>query len=172
MSSGTELSELSDLASKLSSDDFAARFPHLFLLYYETVDPVGASSFATQVVSRDQARKKPTSELRVLPLVKAPGNPYSDRISVGRARNCDVVLRNPSVSKLHAHMRREPNGSWVLIDVNSHNGTSIDGMRVQPSQPVPLRIGEQVTFGGMVVRIVDASQLYLVLVGRSPWGSR
>jgi hypothetical protein len=167
-----ELSELSDLASKLSSDDFAARFPHLFLLYYETIDPVGASSFATQVVSRDQARKKPTSELRVLPLVKAPGNPYSDRISVGRARNCDVVLRNPSVSKLHAHMRREPNGSWVLIDVNSHNGTSIDGQRVHPSQPVPLRIGEQVTFGGMVVRIVDAGQLYLVLVGRSPWGSR
>jgi pSer/pThr/pTyr-binding forkhead associated (FHA) protein len=167
-----ELNELTDLAAKLSSDEFVARFPHLFLLYYETVDALGASSFATQVVSRDQAKKKPTSELRVMPLVKAPGNPYSDRISVGRARNCDVVLRNPSVSKLHAHLRREPNGSWVLIDVNSHNGTAIDGVRVSPSQPVPMRIGEQVTFGGMVVRIVDAGQLYLVLIGRSPWGSR
>ncbi len=172
MSSGMESSELSDLASKLTSDEFAARFPHLFLLFYETVDPVGASSFATQVVSKDQNRKKPTSELRVIPLVKAPANPYSDRISVGRARNCDVVLRNPSVSKLHAHIRREPNGSWVLIDVNSHNGTSIDGVRVLPSQPVVLRIGEQVTFGGMVVRVVDAAQLYLVLLGRAPWASR
>ena len=172
MSSGMELSELNDLASRLTSDEFAARFPHLFLLFYETVDAVGASSFATQVVSKDQARKRPTSELRVIPLVKAPGNPYSDRISVGRARNCDVVLRNPSVSKLHAHIRREPNGSWVLLDVNSHNGTSIDGVRVQSSQPVVLRLGEQVTFGGMVVRIVDAAQLLLVLMGRAPWASR
>ena len=172
MSSGMELSELNDLATRLTSDEFAARFPHLFLLFYETVDAVGASSFATQVVSKDQARKRPTSELRVIPLVKAPGNPYSDRISVGRARNCDVVLRNPSVSKLHAHLRREPNGSWVLLDVNSHNGTSIDGVRVQSSQPVVLRLGEQVTFGGMVVRIVDAAQLMLVLLGRAPWAGR
>ena len=172
MSSGMESSELSDLASKLTSDEFAARFPHLFLLFYETVDPVGASSFATQVVSKDQNRKKPTSELRVIPLVKAPANPYSDRISVGRARNCDVVLRNPSVSKLHAHIRREPNGSWVIIDLNSHNGTVVDGMRVSANQPIPIKIGEQVTFGGMTVRVVDAHQLYLVLLGRSPWGNK
>lgn len=172
MSSVMEMNELNDLASRLTSDEFGVRFPHLFLIFYETVDVVGASSFATQIVSKDQARKRPTSELRVMALVKAPGNPYSDRISVGRARNCDVVLRNPSVSKLHAHIRREPNGSWVLIDVNSHNGTSIDGARVSPSQPVVLRIGEQVTFGGMVVRVVDAPQLYLVLLGRSPWPNR
>lgn len=167
-----ELTELSDLASKLSIDEFAAQFSHLFLLFYETVDTVGVSSFSTQVVSKELARKKPTSELRVIPLVKAPGNPYSGRISVGRARNCDVVLRNPSVSKLHAHIRRESSGHWVLTDLNSHNGTAVDGTRVPASASVPLRIGEQVTFGGMVVRIVDAGQLYLVLAGRAPWGSR
>ena len=105
MSTGMELGELNELAGRLSGDEFSARFPHLFLMFYETIDPVGASSFATQIVSKEMARKKPTSELRVIPLVKAPGNPYSDRISVGRARNCDVVLRNPSVSKLHALIR-------------------------------------------------------------------
>jgi hypothetical protein len=165
-----EISELNDLAGRLSADEFASRFPHLFLLFYEAVDPMGASSFATQIVSKDAARKKPQAELRVVPLVKAPTNPYSDRISIGRARNCDVVLRNPSVSKLHAHLRREPNGSWVLIDLNSHNGTVIDGMRVSGSAPVPIKIGEQLTFGGMTVRVVDAHQLQQVLTGRSPWG--
>lgn len=172
MSSGMESSELSDLASKLTSDEFAARFPHLFLLFYETVDPVGASSFATQVVSKDQNRKKPTSELRVIPLVKAPANPYSDRISVGRARNCDVVLRNPSVSKLHAHIRKEPNGTWVVIDANSHNGTTIDGMRVTAGQTIPIKIGEPITFGGMIVRIATATMVHQALLGRPPWGSR
>lgn len=172
MTNGMEISELTELAAKSSSEEFASRFPHLFLLFYETVDPVGASSFATQIVSKDTAKRRPTSELRVVPLVKAPTNPYSDRISIGRARNCDVVLRNPSVSKLHAHIRREPNGSWVLIDLNSHNGTIVDGMRVHGNQVIPLKIGEQVTFGGLTVRIVDAHQLYLVLIGRSPWAGR
>lgn len=172
INNGMEISELSELASKLSSDEFASRFPHLFLLFYETIDPLGASSFATQIVSKDTARKKPTSELRVVPLVKAPTNPYSDRISIGRARNCDVVLRNPSVSKLHAHIRRESNGSWVVIDLNSHNHTFIDSMQIPASQPVPLKVGEQITFGGMTVRVVDSHQLYLVLLGRSPWGNR
>jgi hypothetical protein len=167
---GMDISELSEKAGKLSPDEFASHYPHLFLVFYETVDPLGASSFATQIVSKDAARKKPTSELRVVALIKAASNPYSDRISIGRARNCDVVLRNPSVSKLHAHIRKEPNGSWVVIDLNSHNGTVVDGMRVSGSHPVPLKIGEQITFGGMTVRVVDAHQLYLVLLGRSPWG--
>ena len=167
-----EIGELNDLAGRLNSDEFASRFQHLFLMFYETVDPIGASSFATQIVSKELARKKPTSELRVMPLVKAPGNPYSDRISVGRARNCDVVLRNPSVSKLHSHIRKEPGGGWTIIDQNSHNGTAVDGIRVQPGKPIPIKLGEQVTFGGMTVRIVDAHQLQQVLQGRSPFPQR
>src|SRR3569832_569389 len=99
MSSGMESSELSDLASKLTSDEFAARFPHLFLLFYETVDPVGASSFATQVVSKDQNRKKPTSELRVIPLDKTPTNPNTKQNTNKQTQNNENKQRNPSVSK-------------------------------------------------------------------------
>src|SRR5262245_48740931 len=66
--------------------------------------------FATDVVDPDDVpRQTRTSGGQPLALVyvvaKAPGNPYLDRISVGRARNCDIVVRDGSVSKLHAHMR-------------------------------------------------------------------
>jgi hypothetical protein len=108
MSSALDTNELTELANKLGPEEFAHRFPHLFLVFYETIDTVGVSSFATQVISKDAARGRPTSQMRAVPLIKAPNNPYSDRISLGRARNCDVVLRNPSVSKLHAHIRKEP----------------------------------------------------------------
>ncbi|MFO0574346.1 MAG: FHA domain-containing protein [Polyangia bacterium] len=164
------------LASRMTGSEFATYFAKLdppiayWLIYYANVDAVGASSFATQIVSKDVARQKPTNQLHVVPLAKGKNNPYQDRISVGRARNCDVVLRNPSISKLHAHIRREPNGSFVIIDQNSHNGTAVGGIRVPPSQPVPLRVGEQLTIGGMLVRLIDANQLHQVLTDRSPWG--
>ena len=172
MSSALDTNELMELASKVGPDEFSVRFPHLFLVFYETVDTVGVSSFATQVISKDMARGRPTSQIRAVPLVKAPNNPYSDRISLGRARNCDVVLRNPSVSKLHAHIRKEPNGTWVVIDANSHNGTTIDGNRVTAGQSIPIKIGEPITFGGMIVRIATASMVHQALLGRPPWGNR
>jgi hypothetical protein len=172
MNTVPDTKELLDLASKLGPEDFAARFPHLFLVFYETVETVGVSAFATQVISKDAARARPMSQIRAVPLVKAPNNPYSDRISLGRARNCDVVLRNPSVSKLHAHIRKEPNGTWVVIDANSHNGTTIEGNRVAAGQPIPIKIGEPITFGGMLVRIVTATIVHQALLGRPPWAHR
>lgn len=169
MSNAPDTTELQGLASKLGPEEFAARFPHLFLVFYEAVDTGGVSAFATQVISKDAARGRPVSQIRAVPLVKAPNNPYSDRISLGRARNCDVVLRNPSVSKLHAHIKKESNGCWVLIDANSHNGTFMDGIRVAAGQPLSIKIGEPITFGGMLVRIATAIMVHQALLGRPPW---
>ena len=77
MSNALDTTELTELANKLGAEEFANRFPHLFLVFYETVDTVGVSSFATQVISKDAARGRPTSQVRVVPLIKAPNSPYS-----------------------------------------------------------------------------------------------
>lgn len=158
-----DASELTALANDLPKEEFVARLPHLFLIFHEAQDGISPVQFVTQMVSRKEAQKRPTGVMKVLPLVKAPTNPYSDRISIGRARNCDVVLRDPSVSKLHAHVRREPNGTWVIIDLDSHNGTAVSSVPILPSRPEPLRSGDLVTFGGVTVRVVDSAQLYQVL---------
>lgn len=158
-----DVAELTGLANDLGKDEFANRFPHLFLLFNDETGG-GPAPFSTQVVSRKDALKKPGGVLRVLPLVKAAGNPYSDRVSIGRARNCDVVLRDPSVSKLHAHVRKEPNGTWVIIDLDSHNGTAVGSVPILPSRPEVLRPGETLTIGGVTVRVVDAVQLYSILI--------
>ncbi len=44
---------------------------------------------------------------RVFSMVKAARNPWVERISVGRARNNDIVLPHKSVSKLHAHFTKD-----------------------------------------------------------------
>lgn len=158
-----DVTELTSLANELGKEEFVARFPHFFLIFHEDKGNISPVQFSTQIVPRQQQQKRPAGVLRVLPLVKAPTNPYSDRISIGRARNCDVVLRDPSVSKLHAHIRREPNGSWVIIDLDSHNGTAVTNVPILPSRPEPLRSGDLVTFGGVTVQVVDAAHLYVLL---------
>src|SRR5688572_2339918 len=95
---------LAERARKSSREEFVAKHAGLYLVLGEMAEkPIG---FETAVVSFNTNGVKQLAlpaEFEVLALKKAPGNPYPDRISVGRARNCDVVMRDPSVSKLHGH---------------------------------------------------------------------
>ena len=103
-------------------------------------------------------RQKPDYE--VLGVAKAPGRPYPDRISVGRARNCDLVVRDPSVSKLHAHFRMRENGKFDLVDLDSTAGTRINGIQLPPNKPEPVWPGDSVAFGNVGVWLLDAGALF------------
>lgn len=64
-------------------------------------------------------------------------------IVVGRSQDCDLVLRDPSVSGRHARL------SWrgdaiLLEDLGSANGTWVDGQRVRQLE---IRVGAEVTLG-------------------------
>ncbi len=53
-----------------------------------------------------------------------------DRITIGRGPNNDIQLAtDTSVSRHHAQLTRE-NSRYILIDLESSNGTSVNGMRV------------------------------------------
>jgi hypothetical protein len=95
---------------------------------------------------------------QVLPITKAPGNPYPDRVSVGRARNCDVVVRDASVSKLHAHFT--VNGPTIeLVDSGSQNGTRVNGRVLVPHQPMTLVTGDLLMFGNLRARFLDETMV-------------
>src|SRR5262245_5971398 len=101
-------------ARQLGRAGFASKHSNLFLLM-ATAASDEAAPFWTDVVDEDSAHGEAARTTLVAPLVKRQGNPYPDRISIGRARNCDVVITDASVSKLHAHVRAEA-GGWVLVD--------------------------------------------------------
>jgi predicted ester cyclase len=51
-------------------------------------------------------------------------------IRIGRHPDNDIALRNPDVSRHHAEFRRNPDGSFEIIDLGSHGGTYVNGERI------------------------------------------
>lgn len=51
--------------------------------------------------------------------------PKEKTFSIGRARDCDVVLADDSVSRCHAELTLLKDGKLLLTDCNSSNGTYI-----------------------------------------------
>jgi predicted component of type VI protein secretion system len=65
-------------------------------------------------------------------------------VNIGRADYNDAVLPDESVSTSHAKLQRRE-GVWILTDLESTNGTFVDGERVQGD--APLAPGAMVRFG-------------------------
>jgi FhaA, N-terminal domain/FHA domain len=70
-------------------------------------------------------------------------------VTLGRSRQCDVVLSDPNVSREHAEVRPR-GGSWVLTDLGSTNGSRINGRRIDRSEVV--RPGDQIELGTTLLR--------------------
>jgi hypothetical protein len=68
----------------------------------------------------------------------------TDELTIGRHPACDVVLNDPSVSRHHARLRFR-DGTWILQDLDSRNGTWVNDVRVGRCQ---LRAGDHVEFAG------------------------
>jgi pSer/pThr/pTyr-binding forkhead associated (FHA) protein len=65
--------------------------------------------------------------------------------TIGRARDNDLVFADDSVSRRHAMLRLTEDG-WRILDMDSTNGTLVNGRR---SPRGPLRPGDRVTVGGV-----------------------
>ena len=67
-------------------------------------------------------------------------------ITIGRDPASDLVLEDDLVSRQHAQIRQEPEGP-VIHDLNSTNGTFVNGERID--RPHPLRPGDIISMGDM-----------------------
>jgi hypothetical protein len=65
-------------------------------------------------------------------------------VTLGRSRECDIVLQDPNVSRKHAEVRPR-GGSWVVADLGSTNGSRINGRSIQGSEVV--KPGDQIEVG-------------------------
>jgi len=87
-------------------------------------------------------------EARVIPVEKRETNSPEHLIFVGRSQKNDVVLLNKMVSKLHAYFARIPGrDSFQVVDMNSTNGTFVNGQRVMPSVKTTLEDEDEIAFG-------------------------
>ncbi|MBW2459695.1 MAG: FHA domain-containing protein [Deltaproteobacteria bacterium] len=68
------------------------------------------------------------------------------RVVIGRSTSCEVQLPDPSVSARHASIRRD-GGRTLVMDEGSTNGTLVDGTKLPPQTPRPVRDGEMIRIG-------------------------
>jgi pSer/pThr/pTyr-binding forkhead associated (FHA) protein len=53
-----------------------------------------------------------------------------DQITIGRAKENDLVIDNIAVSRKHALIQRKVGGNYVIRDLSSSNGTFLDGIQI------------------------------------------
>jgi Protein of unknown function (DUF3662)/FHA domain len=72
---------------------------------------------------------------------------------IGRSSACDLPLDDASASRRHAELRRR-GANTVLVDLDSTNGTLVNGRRVREA---PLRAGDRITIGTTTIVFERAS---------------
>lgn len=74
---------------------------------------------------------------------------------IGRAPSCDVQLEYPSVSRQHAALIREDDGSWTVYDLGSKGGVTVNDLPVDEYAVV--EDGDTIAFGGIPTMLVPIS---------------
>ena len=87
---------------------------------------------------------------REVPLVFKPGG---RRLNVGRASDNELTLNDASVSKIHAALLMTAEGSLLVADTGSTNGTFLNGRRIAYGESRVIEDGDVIGFGDVEVRL-------------------
>lgn len=107
------------------------------------------------------ARKETRTEVMVSARVTVPEGardielsftPGGKRLNVGRGTDNDLYLNHTSVSKIHAALKMDSQGTLLVADTGSTNGTHINGQRIAYGEARPIAEGDLVAFGDVEVR--------------------
>ncbi|MBE2181870.1 MAG: FHA domain-containing protein [Anaerolineae bacterium] len=116
----------------------------------------------TSFLQNERLKKEPDVTVRfVLTFEEFPAAlplPVVDRDSMGRSRKNDIWLRHDlwvSGEQCRFHIK-QTRGSYELYveDLNSKNGTIVDGKRIAPRKQVPLRHGTRLKVGQHTAMII------------------
>jgi len=142
----------------LGPEKFLATYRHPFLLEnylapssrtklgrVETISEVDVENLLPPTGTSED---EPLLQARTIPLEKRDKASADRMIFVGRSADNDIVLLNKMVSKLHAYFCQVPGSRVIqLVDMNSTNGTFINGDRLSPSVKTNLDDADVISFG-------------------------
>ncbi|MDD3217594.1 MAG: DUF6382 domain-containing protein [Lachnospiraceae bacterium] len=70
------------------------------------------------------------------------------------AETVDEVIEIPTISRIHAKIRRQ-NGKWIIMDMNSRNGTFVNGKELVGDMEVELAEGDEVMFADVKFKYMN-----------------
>jgi len=82
--------------------------------------------------------------------------PGGQRLNVGRVADNELCLNDSSVSKIHAALLVNQQGTLLVADTGSTNGTFINGRRIAYGEARQIEAGDVVGFGDVEVRFRNA----------------
>jgi pSer/pThr/pTyr-binding forkhead associated (FHA) protein len=144
---------------------FRQAYPHYFLYKHpksvrDVAGPQPDIDYATRTLSLNFDPLP--GEPQVVPVKKNPDNPFPDRLTIGRAINCDVVIRLAFVSKVHAHLFIQGQ-QLTLRDNRASNFTFHNHRKLEPGSSKAVKLGDVLSFGALDLELVDAGRLYELL---------
>jgi adenylate cyclase len=78
--------------------------------------------------------------------------PEKRAIQIGRADSNELILRDSSVSRVHATLARDARGKWLVTDRNSANGVLVNSHFVTSAE---LKNGDEIGIGAFTIRFED-----------------
>lgn len=118
-------------------------------LHTEMADAVPKAKTLTTTDVQILARVNTPERAFEKPLAFRPGG---RRMGVGRVADNDLQLEHPSVSKIHASLVMNREGTLLVADTGSTNGTFINGRRIAYGEARQIEDGDVVSFGDVEVR--------------------
>ncbi len=74
---------------------------------------------------------------------------------MGRESSNSIIIPDINASRVHAEIRYEPNGAWVITDLGSLNGVFVNGRRIKSA---PLRDADMIRIGTTELEFQDLEQ--------------
>lgn len=106
----------------------------------------GRGTLITEIYS-DEERAEPESLVdRVWMVKKENMNSKDEGITVGKTSDNDLVIPEYTLSRKHCEFSLSAEGVFIT-DLDSLNGTKVNGARIQPHQPHLLQDGAEITLG-------------------------
>ena len=78
---------------------------------------------------------------------------HKDRMTIGRSRESDIALEDDAVSRKHAIVTRDEDGTYRICDQNSANGTYVNSQRITE---YVLEDGDEIQVGLIVLEFCQS----------------
>jgi pSer/pThr/pTyr-binding forkhead associated (FHA) protein len=143
----TIIHALLEEAGALDREGFESKYPDPFLVavnWRQTAwSGATESTISVDLAAPLAARIRPDAPAWVVS--KRSRNDLPD-IALGRSPRSDVVVPEPGISKMHCTLRLR-DGGWQVTDLESRNGTNVDGTDIEPLRAHPLEVGATIRLG-------------------------
>jgi pSer/pThr/pTyr-binding forkhead associated (FHA) protein len=111
------------------------------------MDPEGVEDMTGTVTLTGRGHLVATAAGRQVPVLRAQAYPLRGAsLSIGRTSKADLVIDQPTVSRIHAEILLRDDG-YCVSDRGSYNGTMLNNRVLDPNEVAALSDGDVVVFG-------------------------